>query len=149
MSAIGKPPPGPPIARTAEDGFTLIEALVTVGIAALVAGIAFPSIERGLAFWRFSEAEATVRTAIEQARASALRGGDAVSFVARTDGRSYAVGAGPIVELPQGVRFEHAPVTLVFFADGSAHGGRLRIVGERRARWFSVTSDTGLLDVAS
>jgi len=90
-----------------------------------------------------------VRTAIEQARATALRSGEAMQFSPRPDGRSYIVGSGPAIDLPQGVRFEQAPARVVFFADGSALGGRLHLVGERRTRWFTVTSDTGLLDVGS
>lgn len=149
MSAIGKMPLGLATRSGAEDGFTLIEALVTLAVGALIAGIAFPSVERALGSWRFSQAETDVRIAIEQARATALRRGEAVTFAARPDGRSFAVGAGAVTDLPDGIRFERAPVTLIFYADGSAQGGRVRLVGARRARMFNVTSDTGLLDVTT
>ena len=149
MWAIGKLPTGFAMSSRTANGFTLIEALVVVAISALIAGIAFPSVERMLDFWRCAEASTAVRTSIEQARATALRSGVPVRFTVRPDGRSYMIDGGLAVTLPANVRFQDGASGLEFFSDGGAHGGSIHLIGARRSRWFTVTSDTGLLDVRS
>ncbi len=126
-------------------GFTLIEALVTLAIAGLVAGIGFPGIQHSLDFWAFRSAALTTATALDAARARALLTGGKVQFLPAPDGNGFAVGDEPVYNYPivSGSRAFRAP--LYFFPDGSSSGGRLTIVGERGRRDFLVSPDTGLV----
>lgn len=141
MSEIGDGP-----RQLSELGFTLIEALVVVAVAALIAGIGFPRIEQSLSAWRMQASAVAVEAALEDARAHALRTGAPVriSFMRDTgDYRRPGVAAG---RLQPSVRFGEGSDQILFFGDGSSSGGRILIeAGSGRRAIISVSSDTGLI----
>jgi general secretion pathway protein H len=118
----------------AQHGFTLIEMLVVLTIAALIVGLALPRLTG-------AEEKATLRTAAHQiaaalrnTRSLAMTKGRTEAFVVDTANGAYR--AGPTVapgRLPRGVQLALVTVTadrdsasqgrIQFFADGSSTGG--------------------------
>lgn len=124
-------------------GFTLIEMLVVLAIAGLLAGLAFPVIERSQRRTQFEQASATLSLGVRAARADALRIGDRVVLRVIEDGRVLSVGSTLSQRLPQDVRLIAEPQTIVFFADGSATGGVLTLVAPGKSLRLSIDPATG------
>lgn len=117
------------------DGFTLLEMLVVLAIAGLIAGIAFPAIERASASIGFRLGVARTVGAIGDARARAISHALPVRFTPDM--------AGPLP--PQvSVRVEQGP--LVFFGDGSATRATVTITGATRRQRYAVEPMTGALE---
>lgn len=132
--------------RSAEHGFTLIEALVVVAVSALVAGIGFPRIEQSLSAWRMQSSAVAVQAALEDARAQALRTGAPARFAVMRDTGDYARPGAPAGRLHPSVRFGEGSDLILFFGDGSSSGGRILIeAGSGRRATISVSTDTGLI----
>jgi general secretion pathway protein H len=125
MSATGRPASNP------AAGFTLIEMLVVLAISALIAGLAFPSVERLAARAELLAARSLVVAELSHARADALRFDEAVRVEIARDGTALGRGEGSAVILPSGIRLLAQPAVLGFYPDGSATGGQLRLEGER------------------
>lgn len=132
--------------RSAEHGFTLIEALVVVAVASLVAGLLFPRVEQSLALWRFRASLAAVQTALEDARALALRTGAPARFATDASRTGFSSSSGSSTELSPSVRFGEPATHVDFYSDGSSTGGNLLLTGAggRRAT-IHVSPDTGLI----
>lgn len=142
MSATGS---GRPLA---EAGFTLLELLVTVGIMALVAGIAFPLLQHRLAAGAADRAAATVELALAQARGDALATGVAVTVVLAPDRSrlAFANGRAPLVLPGDGPTIDWPRDGMTFHPDGSANGGTATLALGTRVRRLSVDPDTGRVD---
>jgi general secretion pathway protein H len=122
MSAIGK---------ADQRGFTLTEMLVVLAILGLIAGIAFPAVERTMTQQRYRTALATIDSALHEARANAIAKGVETPFMPP--------------QLPDTMILTQTRGGVRFFADGSANGGSVAIaMGHRNAR-FTVDSATGLI----
>ncbi len=108
------------------NGFTLIEMLVTLAIAGLIAGIAFPRVQNTMTAMEFRLGAGQVAEALRTARAEAIRTGEPVSFA--VDGRDLVIGSSTPIALPASVSItagQDAPVT--FYPDGTAEPALYRI----------------------
>ncbi len=129
-------------------GFTLMEMLVVLAIAGLVAGIGFPRLQSQVAAQEWRTGVVAVTALLRSARAQAMRR-DGVAVVSiGGDGRSLQVSDGARIDLPGSVTVA-LPVPLAFYGDGSASGGALAVIGSRRSARITVVPATGLAVVRS
>lgn len=117
-------------------GFTLLEMLVVLGIMALVAGLGFPAVQRGIAGARHRLAISQVEAALIEARAEAIRSGGPVTFRPPDADATVWRGAQPPRLVPQ-----ERP--LVFFPDGSATGGEIALEEQDARMTWRVRSADG------
>jgi prepilin-type N-terminal cleavage/methylation domain-containing protein len=140
MSGTGKTPQ-----RLA--GFTLIEMLVTLAVAGLIAGIAFPRVQGSMTAMEFRMGAGQIAEGLRTARAEAIRTGEPVALA--LEGRALVIGGGEPQELPASVSVaagQDAPVT--FYPDGTAEPALYRITsrgtgGAVRERRITVFDSTG------
>jgi general secretion pathway protein H len=142
MSATGRPAP-----LIHANGFTLIEMLVTLAVAGLIAGIAFPRVQNTMSAMEFRRGAAQVTEGLRAARAEAIRTGVPVTLA--LEGRALVIGEGEAQALPASVSVtagQDRPVT--FYPDGTANSAlyRVRSRGEGaglRERRITVFGSTG------
>lgn len=128
-----------------EGGFTLIEMLVTLAVAGLIAGVAFPRVQNSMTALEFRMGAGQVTEGLRAARAEAIRTGAPVTLAVQ--GRALVVGAGEPVALPASVSViagQDRPIA--FYPDGTADPALYRIrsrtggaVRERRVTVFGST----------
>ena len=130
----------------AMNGFTLIEMLVTLAVAGLIAGIAYPRMQNGMTAMEFRMGAGQVAEGLRTARSEAIRTGEPVALA--LEGRSLVIGDGDPVALPASVTVtagQDVPVT--FYPDGTAQPALYRIVsrgnGAVRERRITVFGSTG------
>ncbi|MBO9579637.1 MAG: prepilin-type N-terminal cleavage/methylation domain-containing protein [Sphingobium sp.] len=144
MSEAGDPAQA---ARLSEQGFTLLETLVTLAILTLIVRIAFPSVDKGMRWQTFSGAAVGVERSLRSARAQAIRSGNTIRFATSPDRRQYGYGR-TIDTLPEGASAATPDGSIDFFPDGSATGGRIVITeGPWQRRW-SVRAISGQVERA-
>lgn len=132
------------MSATGEDGFTLLEMLVVLAVAALIAGIGFPRLQSQVTAQEWRTGVASVTALLRSARAQALRSGAVTTVSVAADGRRIRIGEGRPLELPGSVSVAVSqPVG--FHADGSATGGDVMVEGSGRRARISVAPATGLL----
>ncbi len=146
MSATGSPARTPRFFPRRANGFTLIEMLVTLAVAGLIAGIAFPRVQNSMAAMEFRMGAVQVVEALRSARAEAIRTGEPVRFAVA--GRAVVIGDGAPIALPASVSIaagQDRPVT--FYPDGTAEPALYRITsrgsGAVRERRITVFGSTG------
>lgn len=103
--------------RSDERGFSLVEALVVLGILGMIAAIGFPAMEKALARRQQTLAAGKTEGALHAARAEAIRT------------------ARPV----------RAEAGIVFYPDGSASGGIIEVDPGDAAIRFSVNASTGAI----
>ena len=117
-----------------QRGFTLIEMLVVLTIAALIVGLALPRLTGASEKATLRTAAHQVAAALRETRSLAMIRGRSEAFVIDTANGAFRAGptAAP-AQLPRGVRLALVTVTaerdnasqgrIQFFADGSSTGG--------------------------
>lgn len=138
-------PAGAPCCR--EDGFTLIEMLVTLGVLGLAAGIAFPSVERAMRSQQFASAAAGIDLAVREARADAVQRGATQSLTPLPGRTGLRRPTGEAIALPVGARIEVSGEGVSFYRDGSSSGGSIALLDGPRGRRWDISAGTGLVRV--
>lgn len=152
MSGTGRKSRHPDPFRHHVNGFTLIEMLVTLAVAGLIAGIAFPRVQNSMTAMEFRMGAGQVVEALRSARADAIRTGEPVQFAVLD--RAVVIGTGAPIALPASVSIaagQDRPVT--FYPDGTAEAALYRITsrdnsgsrGAIRERRITVFGSTGYI----
>ena len=115
----------------AEHGFTLLEMVVAVAIAALVLGVSAPAIQRLYTSTQYHGAVNDVVTLLSSARYSAIRKGGDIDVLINPKTRQLTLGD-KVQELPGSMQLEvlgsrelnrDGAGVIRFYADGSSSGG--------------------------
>lgn len=146
MSGTGSTARPPRLFRRHRNGFTLIEMLVTLAVAGLIAGIAFPRVQNSMSAMEFRTGASQVVEALRTARAEAIRTGEPVRFA--VEDRAVVIGTAAPIALPASVSIaagQDRPVT--FYPDGTAEPALYRITSRSgsavRERRITVFGSTG------
>ncbi len=130
---------------TGDDGFTLLEMLVTLAVVALVASIGFPMLQSSFDKLEFDRAVTETSYAVRSARALAIARGQRVQLVQLADGSLSAAGntfAGPA---PKSVTVSLPAAGLSFYPDGEALAGEVAVRSRKAVRRIVVRAD-GLVE---
>jgi general secretion pathway protein H len=135
-----------------ERGFTMVELLVVLAIAAALLAVAPMALQRYRESTDYRDTVRTMTAALTEARHSAISGGRVVAFSVDLGARHYGVDGAPRRDLPESiaVRATVADTDLVdnvarirFFPGGNATGGSIEVV---RASGSGVRLRTDWLD---
>ncbi len=151
-------PAAPRYARLAAKGFTLLELIVVLFLAGLVAALVVPSFFGTLESSRLRSGAGDMRAALTLARTLAASGSRLCAVSFDVERGEYAVdGDARTFVLPEGIRIESATVwtgeperetfRVRFFPDGSAEGAEIVIASPAGGR-LRVTVDplTGIAE---
>jgi len=127
---------------SASSGFTLIEMLVTLAIAALIAGLGFPAIERALQHARFAQTASQLILVVRKASAAAIREGRRVSLQS-ADGSLRIWPEGHLERLGPDTTVMMQPRAISFFPDGSTSGGMIVLKASDRQFALRINAATG------
>jgi len=146
--------PAPTSPRAGEQGFTLLELIVALGIMALGLAVVFPYFNASRAGYQLRAAAYEIATQLRDARAAAQARNVDQAFIIDVGNRRTWIegGAAPRalsprlavdVEVPGAELIGDNLVRLRFFADGSASGGKLILRDGARRATVSVNWLTG------
>jgi general secretion pathway protein H len=120
-----------------ERGFTLVELLVVLAIAAALLAVAPMALQRYRESTDYRDTLRTIAAGLAEARNAAISGGRVVAFSVDLVGRQYGVDGSPKRDLPEHVvvRATVADTDLVnnvarirFFPGGNATGGSIEVI---------------------
>ena len=144
----------------AHRGFTLVELLVVLVLAALLVGLVGPQLASGVPGSELRAGARDLASALRQARADAISSGEEQRLILNVeDNRFDLSGSGRSGSLPGDLRLridtsrgevvdEHR-AGIRFFADGSATGGRIQLNGNGRILVVDVDWLTGRTRIES
>jgi general secretion pathway protein H len=139
------------------QGFTLLEIIVVMVIAALAVAVAAPNFQPAIAHMQLQAATRDVASALRHARTQALSRGEEAEFSLNVRRHFYKVsGRAKPYGLPDSVRLslftadflmEEGQGAIVFFPDGSATGGRVSLEAGGKKRMVDVNWLTGAVTI--
>jgi|GEM_PF-1171925 len=134
-------------ARDGIGGFTLIEALVVVAIAALIGGLMFPRLQSAVDGQEFRMARSALLLGVRETRARAIRSGEPAMFHIADDANGFRIDTRPPQRLPKTVSLTSRTrnSTITFYNDGTSDGGRLSLASAKSQQDFIVFPTTGLI----
>jgi general secretion pathway protein H len=141
MSATGR--------SLSEAGFTLLEMLVTLAIAGLIAGIGYPAVARGIERQEFARALADTKLALREARAQAIRRDVPTSLGLNSQGRLTAGGIIVAPQLPATITLNLPQPAPVFYGDGTTRAGGIRLRSKRYDVTLTLDRQSGLIETDS
>ena len=118
------PGPARPRLHARQNGFNLLELMVTIAIVGIVAAIAYPSMQEVLAAQRVRAASSALHEALIMARAEALKRNTTVNFVTTGLAKGWSVevkadGTEVLAQSPlAGVTFDPANPAIEFNSRG-------------------------------
>ena len=127
-----------------DAGMTLLEALVVMGLMALIATIVFPNIERALGLLQLRETAGALTANLQLAHSDAIRSEQNILFSLSSDGRSYSWSEGEVRQVPGhiGLRMSKGQ-SIEFFGDGTTSGGEITAFADGREISIFVDDSTG------
>lgn len=107
---------------TPDAGFTLLELLASLAIAAVALVVTIPALTGSRSDRAIKTTTSAIIAKIDQTRTRAMTSGRPASFSIDPDSRGYRADDGDIVALPVGMTFSTAsgPQLIVFRPDGTA-----------------------------
>lgn len=133
----------------AARGFTLLELLVVLALAALIIALVPPMLSRGMPGVELKAAARDVAAGLREARSRSLAGNAEVLFTVDVESRSFAVAGGRSRRLPGRLTLslytaerelvDSQVGSIRFFPDGSSTGGGVRLSSESGG--YDVTVD--------
>lgn len=127
------------------SGFTLLEMLVILSILSLLAGIAFPSVDKALRRQTFHASALQVEAGLRAARASAVRTGREVRIAPKSDRLGFSYG-NVATRLPATMLLVMPNGGVAFYGDGSSSGGEISLTGAGFVRRWRIRPTTGLIE---
>ena len=135
-----------------QDGFTLVEMLVTLAVLGLAATVAFQSLGRGALDRRAATVSETVAAEIDRLRAEAIRSGRGARLAFEPRDNLFVSsrpGAAPIparsvqIVVEGGTPERPVPGEIRLLPDGSSTGGRIHFAAGTERRTLTVSALTG------
>jgi general secretion pathway protein H len=146
-------PHGPGPASNGQRGFTLVELLVVLVIAALALSLVGTSISRNISGAEMRNAARKVAASLRYTRTQAILTKSEQVFLVDTDKRTFKAAGRPTEELPEGMNVElntaRSELTsetaggIRFYPDGGSTGGNVRLEANGRVYRVNVTWLTG------
>jgi general secretion pathway protein H len=144
---------GPDLASKGQRGFTLVELLVVLVIAALALSLVGTSISRSIGGAEMRTAARKVAASLRYTRTQAILSKSEQVFLVDTDKRTFKAADRETEELPEGMNVElntaRSELTsetaggIRFYPDGGSTGGNVRLEANGRVYQVSVTWLTG------
>lgn len=146
-------------ASSSSAGFTLLELLVVLSLAALATTVVGGGAQAYLERSRYQQTVRDLASQLRQARLRSLDDGDSVLVSYQPQTRQLRVAGQPVLELPQAVELDWQPLAagprlvpdgstpiFLFNADGGARGGPLVVSRAGRGVRFQVNWLLGLVE---
>jgi len=144
---------GPDPASNGQRGFTLVELLVVLVIAALALSLVGTSISRNISGAEMRNAARKVAASLRYTRTQAILTKSEQVFLVDTEKRTFKAAGRPEEELPEGMNVElntaRSELTsetaggIRFYPDGGSTGGNVRLEANGRVYRVNVTWLTG------
>ncbi len=135
------------------QGFTLLELILVLVVAAVTAMVAVPNLQPAIASMQLKSATSDVASGLRNTRGKALSRGHEEEFVLNVNQHYYKVpGRHKPYSLPPDVKLElftadflmsEGQGSIIFYPDGSASGGRVTLKGAGKTRLIDVNWLTG------
>lgn len=149
--------PGVAFRARANGGFTLVELLVVLVIAALALALVGTSISRSISGAEMRTAARKVSASLRYTRTSAILSKSEQLFTVDTENRTYKAGGADAITLPKGMEVElntaRSELTsefvgnIRFYPDGGSTGGNVRLEANGRVYQVNVAWLTGAASI--